>query len=204
MEEIVGFSRAVRVGSFIAVGGTAPVDVNGKTLGIGDVYAQPKQCFEIIKAALEHVGSGLQDIELTRVILTDINNWKDAIEARKLYCRDARRDLAASARAPGMHCYEWIEASTQSMPLDDGEFDLAFCHHGLQLFPDKTATLSEIRRALKPGALLVVTCWKAITPLFAPNQLDHAHAAKGKADEKHHHRVGRRERSRFATECPLL
>ena len=42
MEEIVGFSRAVRVGSFIAVGGTAPVDADGKTVGIGDVYAQTK------------------------------------------------------------------------------------------------------------------------------------------------------------------
>ncbi len=90
MEEIVGFSRAVRVGPFIAVGGTAPVDANGKTVGISDVYSQTKQCFEIIKAALEDAGSGLQDIVRTRVILTDIDTWKDAIEARKLYCRDAR------------------------------------------------------------------------------------------------------------------
>ncbi len=90
MEEIVGFSRAVRVGSFIAIGGTAPVDKNGKTVGIGDVYAQTKQCFEIIKAALEEAGSGLEDIVRTRVILTDIENWKDAIEARKQYCKNAR------------------------------------------------------------------------------------------------------------------
>ncbi|MEO1463334.1 MAG: RidA family protein [Pseudomonadota bacterium] len=90
MEEIVGFSRAVRVGPYIAVGGTAPVDAEGKTVGIGDVFAQTKQCFEIIKAALEEAGSGLQDIVRTRVILTDIDTWKDAIEARKLYCKDAR------------------------------------------------------------------------------------------------------------------
>lgn len=90
MEEIIGFSRAVRVGSFIAVGGTAPVDANGKTVGIGDVYAQTKQCFEIIKSALEDAGSGLQDVVRTRVILTDIDNWKEAIEARKLFCKDAR------------------------------------------------------------------------------------------------------------------
>ena len=90
MEEIVGFSRAVRVGPYIAVGGTAPVDAEGKTVGIGDVFAQTRQCFEIIKAALEEAGSGLQDIVRTRVILTDIDTWKDAIEARKLYCRDAR------------------------------------------------------------------------------------------------------------------
>lgn len=90
MEEIVGFSRAVRVGSFIAIGGTAPVDANGKTVGVGDVFAQTTQCFEIIKAALEQAGSGLEDIVRTRVILTDIDNWKMAIEARKKYCLDAR------------------------------------------------------------------------------------------------------------------
>jgi len=90
MEEIVGFSRAVRVGPFIAVGGTAPVDADGRTVGIGDVHAQTRQCFEIIKAALEDAGSGLHDIVRTRVILTDIDNWKAAIEARKAYCRDAR------------------------------------------------------------------------------------------------------------------
>lgn len=90
MEEIVGFSRAVRVGPYIAVGGTAPVDADGKTVGIGDVFTQTKQCFEIIKAALEDAGSGLHDIVRTRVILTDIDTWKDAIEARKLYCKDVR------------------------------------------------------------------------------------------------------------------
>ncbi|MEP0943593.1 MAG: RidA family protein [Rhizobiaceae bacterium] len=90
MEEIVGFSRAVRVGSFIAVGGTAPVDQNGKTVGVGDVFVQTTQCFEVIRLALEQAGSGIQDIVRTRVILTDINNWKEAIEARKKYCRDSR------------------------------------------------------------------------------------------------------------------
>lgn len=90
MEEIVGFSRAVRVGPYISVGGTAPVDENGKTVGIGDVFAQTTQCFKIIEAALIEAGSGIHDIVRTRVILTDIDNWKSAIEARKPFCLDAR------------------------------------------------------------------------------------------------------------------
>ncbi len=90
MEKIVGFSRAVRVGPFIAVGGTAPVDGDGKTVGVGNVRVQTRQCFEIIKTALENAGSGLHDIVRTRVILTDIDNWKEAIEARKEYCQEAR------------------------------------------------------------------------------------------------------------------
>ena len=90
MEEIVGFSRAVRVGPFIAVGGTAPVDANGKTVGVGDVFAQTTRRFEIIEAALKEAGSGIEDIVRTRVILTDIDNWKQAIEARKAYCQKSR------------------------------------------------------------------------------------------------------------------
>ncbi|WP_261196164.1 Rid family hydrolase [Pseudoruegeria sp. SHC-113] len=90
MEEIVGFSRAVKVGPYIAVGGTAPVDAEGKTVGVGDVFAQTTRCFEIIEAALAQAGAGLGDIVRTRVILTDIDNWKPAIEARKAYCREAR------------------------------------------------------------------------------------------------------------------
>lgn len=90
MEKIVGFSRAVRVGPFIAVGGTAPVDADGNTVGPGDVGAQTRHCFEIIKTALEEAGSGLHDIVRTRVILTNIDDWKEAIEARKAYCQDVR------------------------------------------------------------------------------------------------------------------
>ncbi|WP_417728079.1 Rid family hydrolase [Roseovarius sp.] len=90
MERIVGFSRAVRVGPFISVGGTAPVGADGKTVGIGDIAMQTRQCIAIIKAALEQAGSGLHDVVRTRVILTDINNWKAAIDIRKEYFVDVR------------------------------------------------------------------------------------------------------------------
>lgn len=90
MEAVVGFSRAVRVGPFIAVGGTAPVDRDGRTVGVGDVAAQTRRCFEIVKAALEDAGSGLHDLVRTRLILTDIEDWKAAVEVRKEFCRDAR------------------------------------------------------------------------------------------------------------------
>jgi enamine deaminase RidA (YjgF/YER057c/UK114 family) len=52
MEDIVGFARAVRVGPYISIGGTAPVDLDGKTVGIGDVEKQAAQCFEIIGTTL--------------------------------------------------------------------------------------------------------------------------------------------------------
>jgi len=90
MERIVGFSRAVRVGPFISIGGTAPVDAEGKTIGLDDISAQTRQCIEVIKAALEQAGSGLHHVVRTRVILTDIDNWEAAIDVRKEYFREIR------------------------------------------------------------------------------------------------------------------
>lgn len=90
MEKVVGFSRAVRVGPYISIGGTAPVDADGKTVGLGDPAAQARQCLEIVKAALEAAGSGLHDVVRTRVILTDIDDWKAVIDVRKDYFRDVQ------------------------------------------------------------------------------------------------------------------
>ena len=90
MEAVVGFSRAVRVGPYISIGGTAPVGQDGKTVGIGDAAAQARQCLEIIKSALEQADSGLHDVVRTRVILTNIDDWKAVIDVRKEYFRDVR------------------------------------------------------------------------------------------------------------------
>ena len=84
-EDIVGFSRAVRVGPYITIGGTAPMDADGNTVGIGNVSLQAKQCFETIKTALENAGSSLNDVVRTRMLLINIEDWKDAAEVRASY-----------------------------------------------------------------------------------------------------------------------
>ncbi len=90
METVVGFCRAVRVGSYISVGGTAPVDSNGKTVGAGDPAAQTRRCLEIIKEALENAGASMEDVVRTRVLLTNIEDWKRVIEVRAEYFKDIR------------------------------------------------------------------------------------------------------------------
>lgn len=90
MEVVVGFSRAVRVGPYVTIGGTAPVGADGKTVGVGDVAAQTRQCIEIIKTSLEGAGASLNDVVRTRIILTNIDDWKAAIDVRKEYFRDVR------------------------------------------------------------------------------------------------------------------
>ena len=90
METVVGFSRAVRVGPYLSVGGRAPVDSDGKTVGIGDPAAQARRCLEIIRQALEYAGSGMEDVVRTRVLLTNIDDWKKVIEVRAEYFKDIR------------------------------------------------------------------------------------------------------------------
>jgi len=85
LEDVIGFSRAVRVGPYISIGGTAPVDINGKTVGINDPEVQTRQCIKIIKAALEQAGSGLHDVVRTRIMLTNIAHWKTVIKVRAEY-----------------------------------------------------------------------------------------------------------------------
>ena len=90
MEEIVGFSRAVRVGPYIFVGGTAPVGPDGQTVGLGDAAKQAERCFDIIGDALARAGSGWHDVVRTRLMLTDIDDWKAVVEVRKRYCGFAK------------------------------------------------------------------------------------------------------------------
>ena len=81
LEPIIGFSRAVRVGNFVAVGGTAPIAAGGGTAAIGDVYGQTRRIFEIIGKALDDAGARFEDVVRTRVILTDMALWGDASKA---------------------------------------------------------------------------------------------------------------------------
>jgi enamine deaminase RidA (YjgF/YER057c/UK114 family) len=87
---VSGFSRAVRVGNHISVGGTAPIDANGKTVGVGDPAAQTRQCLETIKAALEQAGASLNDVVRTRMLLTRIEDWQEVAEVRGEYFKDIR------------------------------------------------------------------------------------------------------------------
>jgi enamine deaminase RidA (YjgF/YER057c/UK114 family) len=75
-EPIIGFSRAVRIGNQIAVGGTAPIGADGKTVGIGDPAAQTRRCIEIARIALEEAGAGLDDVIRTRIFFTRREDWE--------------------------------------------------------------------------------------------------------------------------------
>ena len=76
-EPVVGYSRAVRVGSVIHVAGTTATDETGKLVGIGDPYLQTMQAFRNIERALVKAGATLRDVVRTRVFVADIKRWQD-------------------------------------------------------------------------------------------------------------------------------
>lgn len=85
LEKEIGFSRAVRIGNIIAVTGTAPIAEDGSVASVGDVYGQSKHCLEIIKNVIERAGGKVENVIRTRIMLTDMNHWKEAAKAHGEY-----------------------------------------------------------------------------------------------------------------------
>jgi enamine deaminase RidA (YjgF/YER057c/UK114 family) len=90
LEPEIGFSRAVRVGPFVAVAGTAPIAPGGGTAAPGDVHGQTKRCLEIIAEAVAGAGGKIENVIRTRIMLTDMSRWRDAARAHGEVFRDIR------------------------------------------------------------------------------------------------------------------
>lgn len=118
-EKPIGFSRAVRVGNMVYVSGTAPVCVDGGTVGVGDVAAQTKRCLEIIEHALNEAGAGLEHVTRTRMFITDISLWEEAGRAHGEVFGDIR-PAATMVEVSGLIDPDWlIEIEADAVVADD-------------------------------------------------------------------------------------
>ena len=89
-EEIVGYSRAVKVGNIIEVTGTVAVDEQSQLVGNDDAYAQTKFIIEKIGRVLENAGASLKDVVRTRMFVTDISRWEEYGKAHGEFFKDIR------------------------------------------------------------------------------------------------------------------
>lgn len=88
-EPVVGYSRAVVAGDRVHVSGTAPIPADGSPPP-DDVYEQAKLCLEIVAAALERAGSGLEHVVRTRAYLADATHWQEFARAHGEAFADVR------------------------------------------------------------------------------------------------------------------
>ena len=89
-EDIIGYSRAVRIGNLIEVAGTTAVDEAGDLVGKDNPYEQTKFIIAKIEKALITAGASLKDIVRTRIFTTDISRWEEIGRAHGEFFREIK------------------------------------------------------------------------------------------------------------------
>ena len=88
-ESIVGYSRAVKVGTRIYVTGTTATDDEGNIVGINDAYIQTVQVIKNIEKALNALDARLEHVVRTRMFVTDISLWEEYGKAHGEFFRES-------------------------------------------------------------------------------------------------------------------
>lgn len=80
-EDVVGYSRAVKVGNHIEISGTVAADENGNAIGRNDAYQQTVVVLQKIETVLKEAGASLKDVVRTRMFVTDISRFEEYAKA---------------------------------------------------------------------------------------------------------------------------
>ena len=89
-EDIVGYSRAVKVGNTVEVTGTVATGEDGKVVGENDPYSQTKFIYKRIQNILEQAGASMNDVVRVRMFVTDISKWEEYGRAHSEFFKDIK------------------------------------------------------------------------------------------------------------------
>jgi enamine deaminase RidA (YjgF/YER057c/UK114 family) len=89
-ENIVGYSRAVKVGNIIEVTGTVALDENNKPVGVDNAYEQTSFIIQKIEKVLIKAGASLKNVVRTRLFVTDISRWEEYGRAHGDFFKDIK------------------------------------------------------------------------------------------------------------------
>jgi len=89
-EDIVGYSRAVKVGNTIEVSGTVASGPDGNVIGINDAYEQTRYIYQKIEKTLQNAGSSMKDVVRVRMFVTDISRWQEYAKAHSEFFIDIK------------------------------------------------------------------------------------------------------------------
>ena len=89
-EDIVGYSRAVKIGNTIEVTGTVAVDEQNNLVGDNNAYEQTRFIIQKMDAVLKRAGASLKDVVRTRMFVTDISRWEEYGRAHGEFFKDIR------------------------------------------------------------------------------------------------------------------
>ncbi len=85
LEDKIGYSRAVRIGNFVFVGGTTTTTPDGVVEAEGDAYRQTKIILQKIEQALTKAGARLSEVYRVRIYVTDIARAQEYMQAYAEY-----------------------------------------------------------------------------------------------------------------------
>ncbi|MNR97969.1 Enamine/imine deaminase [compost metagenome] len=88
-EDIVGYSRAVKVGNTIEISGTTAI-VDGNIVGVNNFYEQTKCILQKIEETLIKSGASMKDVVRTRMFVTDISHWEEIGRAHAEFFKEIK------------------------------------------------------------------------------------------------------------------
>ena len=89
-EEVVGYSRAVKVGNVVEVTGTVASGEDGKVMGKDDAYSQTRYIYQKIEAVLNQAGASMKDVVRVRMFVTDISRWQEYGKAHSEFFKEIK------------------------------------------------------------------------------------------------------------------